>query len=181
MSVSLSMSFHVCLSLPFHVCLSLSLSLFMSLSLSLHMSPCGCGFVVWLLCVCVPSCLALKNASVCTFKTLPCVPSKRPCQQPHNTPTTTGRHVKRKKERVSLTSHTSLSSHTSLFSLFSVNNSFNNKDNDRSSSWLSVHTVQSCLRARVRGPWPIPYGLTCSHHARNNCPSVTVQASCHLE
>ena len=24
-------------------------------------------------------------------------------------------------------------------------------------------------------------GRTCSHHARNNCPGITVQASCHLE
>ena len=34
-------------------------------------------------CVCVSSCLALKNAPVCTFKTLPCVLSKRPCHIGH--------------------------------------------------------------------------------------------------
>ena len=42
---------------------------------------------------------------------------------------------------------------------------------------LSVNTAQTCLSVRVRGPWPIP----CSHHARNNCPGITVQTSCHLE
>ena len=39
---------------------------------------------LWMwLCVCVSSCLALKNALVCTFKTLPYVLSKRPRHSGH--------------------------------------------------------------------------------------------------
>ena len=56
LSLSLSLSSHLCLSL------FMSISVFLSLSLSLS-----------------PLCLALKNAPVCTFKTLPCVRSRRPC------------------------------------------------------------------------------------------------------
>ena len=50
---------------------------------------CGCGSVVVLLLWCCglwcdtlknPVC-GFKNASVCTFKTCPCVPAKRPCAQ----------------------------------------------------------------------------------------------------
>ena len=103
MSVSLSLSLHMSLSLFIHLALSLSLSLHMSVSLSLslfiwlslslftclslslytsvslHISPCGCVCG----CVYVLSCLALKNAPVCTFKTLPCVRSRRPCHMGH--------------------------------------------------------------------------------------------------
>ena len=75
----------------------------------------------------------------------------------------------------------SLSAHLSFF-LFPLNNSFNKDDNDRSSSWFSLHT-RPCLAwgPECGGHGPFLVGLTCSHHARNKCPSVPVQASYHLE
>ena len=51
----------------------------------------------------------------------------------------------------------SLSSRLSL-SLVGSLSVLNNKDNDRSSSWLSLYTrPYLALRARVRRPWPAPF------------------------
>ena len=68
-------SFLVLSSLFFSLSVSLCLSLFLSVSVSvsLCLSPCG---VVCCGAVCVTVC-TFKNASVCTFKTPPCVRSKR--------------------------------------------------------------------------------------------------------
>ena len=173
----------------------MSLSLFMSVSRSLfiHLALfsrvslwlCVACCCVWLcvvvcccvlvLCVCVSSCLALKNASVCTFKTLPCKLSKRPCLTRHGRFEGTRGSVLNvhteafcmySQESLSPSSRLSLSSHVSLFFsvsfhhslfLFSLENSFSNNDIDRSSGWLSLYTRPwLALRARVRGPWPIP-------------------------
>ena len=62
--------------------------------------------------------------------------------------------------------------------LFSLLFTLSNNDNDHSSSRLSpVYTrALTCLSVL----WLIPC-RTCSHHARNNCPGITVQTSCHLE
>ena len=57
----------------------------------------------------------------------------------------------------------SLSLLSCLLSLLSQRNN----DNDHSFSRLSLYTF--------------PVWRTCSHHERNNCPGITVQASCHLE
>ena len=55
-----------------------------------------------------------------------------------------------------------------------------NKDNDHSSSRLSLCTHGSNLSECLYfGSFPV--WRTCSYHARNNCPDITVQASCHLE
>ena len=80
----LSFSVSLCLSLSFSVSLCLSLSLSVSLCLSLCLSVC----VVW--CVWCPRVYVQKhlrvyvrNASVCRFKTSPCVPAPRPHVIPH--------------------------------------------------------------------------------------------------
>ena len=49
-----------------------------------------------------------------------------------------------------------------------------------SSSQLSLSTDGSDL-PESQSPCPFLVGPSCSHHARINCPGVTVQASCHLE
>ena len=84
-------------------------------------------------CVCVrfvPSCteklsgVCIQSAPVCTFKTLPCVPSKRPCYIRHGHFESTEGSVLNSLSlglplsRLSLFSHVSLSSH--LFSYVSV-------------------------------------------------------------
>ena len=69
------------------------------------------------------------------------------------------------------------------FVLFLFLFSLSNNDNDHSCSRLSLCTQGSEL---PQGPecmdlGPFLVGRTCSHHARNNCPGLTVQALCHLE
>ena len=47
---------------------------------------------------------------------------------------------------------------------------------------LSIHgvlTCPECQNAWAEGPFVV--ARTCSHHARNKCPSISVQASCHME
>ena len=47
---------------------------------------------------------------------------------------------------------------------------------------LCVHTVLTCLECQSACAFgPLPVCRTCSYHARNNCPSITVQSLCHLE
>ena len=95
-----SLSLRISLSLFFHLAISLfsclSLSLFMSVSLIMSVSLCSClsfsflgvgvsSVSCWcvLVCVCVCAwhaenlCVWIQNASVCGFKTPPCVDSKR--------------------------------------------------------------------------------------------------------
>ena len=130
LSLSLSLSLHNSVSFS-SVSLFSSGSLFTCLSL---VGVCGC---VW---VCVSSCLALKNAPVCTFKTLLCVLSKRPCHMGRgrfecthekflNVHTGASRRLSLPRPPsllvslsscVSLFSHVSLSSHTSLSLLISL-------------------------------------------------------------
>ena len=109
--------------------------------------------LLWLwmwLCVCVSSCLALKNASESTFKTLPCVRSKRPrhigrgrFEGTHGSvfERTHGRVSPRLLSLVSFC-HSPLMCLSSLIRLsFSLSlTDLNNNDNDRSSSWLSLYT-----------------------------------------
>ena len=64
------------------------------------------------------------------------------------------------------------------FSLFSLSNN----DNDHSFSRFSLCTDLSNLPvSECVGHGPFLVGLTCSHHARNNCTGLTLQASNHLE
>ena len=44
---------------------------------------------------------------------------------------------------------------------------------------MITRPVGSLCKCKRRGPFPV--WRTCSHHARNNCPGITEQASCHLE
>ena len=81
---SLFLSWLVSLSLSLSLVLSLSLSFslcFCLLSLSLSVYVCLCLCVVW----CVVWCLRVyvQNASVCRFKTSPCVPAPRAHMLPH--------------------------------------------------------------------------------------------------
>ena len=109
---------------------------------------CGCGCVY----VCVSSCLALKNASVCTFKTLPCVLTKCPCHSGHGRFERTHGSVFKviapslsiySSMLVSLSSRVSLSSsHMSLF--FSVSFHFS-----------TTHIMTMTMIAR-------PIGLSCT-------------------
>ena len=67
---------------------------------------------------------------------------------------------------VSLLSHVSLflslSAHLSFsFFLFSLSNSVNNNDNDRSSSWLSLYTAMTCPECRTA--WPLAHSLSGEH------------------
>ena len=76
----LSFSVSLCLSLCFS--LSLSVSVCLCLCVSLSLSPCGvvcCVLCCVVLCVCVVCGAAwhAENASVCRFKTSPCVPAPR--------------------------------------------------------------------------------------------------------
>ena len=66
----------------------------------------------------------------------------------------------------------------SLSLLFSLSKN----DNDQSSSRALSQYTRACLAlwARVHVPWHTVW-RTCSHHARNNCLNIPVQASCHLE
>ena len=67
--------------------------------------------------------------------------------------------------------------------LFSLVFSLSNSDNDHSSSRLSLCTHGSNL-PECQSSWTLAhslFGRTCSYHARNNCPGMTLQASCHLE
>ena len=139
----LSLSFHVCLCLSSHVCLCLSSFIW----LSLHMSPrsCGCACCCG---VCASSCPSLKNAPLCTFKSLPCVRSERPC------PTGHGRFERSHgslsllfSSRVSLLIRLSFSLSLSLIvslslslSLVGSRSVLNHCDNEHSSSWHSLHT-----------------------------------------
>ena len=76
----------------------------------------------------------------------------------------------------------SLSSPLSLFPLLSSLSSLSATMTMiiRPSRAFSQYT-RPCLAfwARVHVPWHTVW-RTCSHHARNNCPSIPVQASCHL-
>ena len=70
-------------------------------------------------------------------------------------------------------------SHTAFFLLsFSLLFSLSNNGNDHSSSRFSLCTLRVSECTYI-GSFPV--WRTCSHGARNNCPGITVQASCHLE
>ena len=150
--LSVSLSLHLALSLHMSVSISLlTLSLF-----SMHCVLLWWWLWMWLwMLLCVSSCLALKNASVCTSKTLPCVLSKRPCNVGHGR--FEGSHGSVSKVVApslpfslppSLLLSPSplmclfLSLCSSLFLSFSSLSSSdpNNHDNDRSSGWLSLLT-----------------------------------------
>ena len=134
----------MCISLPFHVCLSLSL--FMSVSLSLF----TCLPVVVGTCVVV-----CRNASVCTFKTLPCVHSRHPVSHVINTRRSLSLVCLSSRVSLSLL-FSSLSSHTFLSrylcSSFSVSCqlspilfSITITTMDRPVGFLSlIHTALSC-------------------------------------
>ena len=97
----------------------------------------GCGCVS----VRVSFLPALKNAPLCTFKSLPCVPSKRPCYIKHRRFESTHGNVLNVHTGVSLAvslSRPSLSSHASL-SLSSSVSVLNDDDTDHSFSWLSLY------------------------------------------
>ena len=101
--------------------------------------------------------------------------------------------TERRTDTDRLSSHLRLSSHVSL-SFFSLYLSLwisislcslsrlslcrlDDDDKDRSSRWLSVHTALSCLRARVRGPQPIPdwsdmFGSCKKQVSEDSCASV---------
>ena len=65
-----------------------------------------------------------------------------------------------------------------VISLFSLSNNDNDHSSSRALSQYTRHWL--ALWARVHVPWHTVW-RTCSHHARNNCLSIPVQASCHLE
>ena len=172
---SVSLSFHVCLSLFSCPCLSLFMTVSLSLLHALY-GVCCCVCYCGGGCVCVSSCLALKkrspvyvqNSPVCTFKT----PASHWTRCVLNVPT--GAFWTYTRESLSPSSRVSLLSCVSLFLSRSLSLSLlvslcllsalslslsvlNNNDNDRSSSWHSLYTRPNlALRARVRGPWPIP-------------------------
>ena len=140
------LSLFPCLSLSLFTCLPLSLFIHLALSSHVSLLLCVCGCVLcWAVCcvlvccyvlgcacccgACVSSCLPLKNAPVCTFKTLPCVLSKRPCHIGHGRFESTHGSVLNVHTGEPLSSFLlSLSSRLCLSLLF---------------SWLSSHTSLS--------------------------------------
>ena len=57
----------------------------------------------------------------------------------------------------------------------------NDNDNDRSSSWLSVHMALTCPEGQSAAVAHSLLGEHVRHPERNNCPGNPVQATCHLE
>ena len=186
LSLHISVFFHLTLfshlCLPFF-CHSLHISVFS------HLSQLCCCVVV-LLCCCVVvlfGCLvAWLFLIVLHWKTLPCVRSKR-----SRVTKDTGvlKVAPSLLMSLSLSSHVSLSSHSSLFFsvsfhlsffLFFLKNSFNNSDNDRSSSYLSARTALTCLE--LQSAWAVAHCLLGEHVRimQETFLGIPVQASCHL-
>ena len=141
-----------------------------------------CG-VVWCLCV-SSSCtekrfrVYVQNAPVCTFKT----------PVPHGTRVrferSHGSVFKVAAPSLPLSSCVSLLVSLSLSPLivshsFSIPLSITMTVIARPVGSLCTFLPEGQGAWAMHGPFLV--GLTCSHHARNNCPSVLVQASCHLE
>ena len=78
----------------------------------------------------------------------------------------------------SLSLHSSHSLCSLPSALCSLLFSLSNYDNDHSSGRVSLYTR---LLSECVGFGPFLGWRLCSNHARNNCPGITVQASCHLE
>ena len=141
-----------------------------------------CGVVLCCFVWCGLACgkplrVQIQNASVCAFKTPPCVTGKRPHVLNMRA---FSRYTRRRLERTHGRSFHLLFSLPSLvFSVFSLSNN----DNDHSSRWLSLYTRPlTCLSVSVRVLWLIPCRANMiTLFARNNCPGKTVQALCHLE
>ena len=144
--------------------------------------------------VCVWCGLARGKPSVCRFKTSPCVGSKRlrvyrQNARMLNTCARFCRYTQRRFEPThgdvwNLHTGASLSlSPRSLTLLSSLSSSLSATMTmiTRPFGSLCVHTALTCESVRVRGRGPFLVGRTCSHHARNYCPGITVQTSCHLE
>ena len=145
--------------------------------------------------------MLIQNASVCAFKTPPCVPGKRPhvlnmlafsgytrrrLESTHGGFSAFSVFLALSLPSVSpsfflffspLLSSLFLSSLSCLLSLLSIAMTMFT----RPVGSLCVHTAQTGQSVRVRGLRTIPCWPTCSHDARNNCPGMTMQASRHLE
>ena len=147
----------------------------------------------------------VQHASVCTFKSSPCVSAKRPhvehmrafCQYTRRPFECTHGGVLNlstgglshspllllsflslflRSFSLSLLSATLCSLLSALFSSLSVTM----KMITRPVGSLCTHGSDLLQRQSV-GFGPFLVWRLCSNHARNNCPDITVQASCHLE
>ena len=128
-------------------------------------------------CLCVARLGTRKLVSVCTFKTLPCVPTKRTHTETFLTYTRRG--GKGSGERILFSLFLSAvvlvlcSSFSSLFPLLSSLFSLSNNDNGHSSSRLSLWTHGSNL-PECQSACTLAHSLFGDHirsyHARDNCP-----------
>ena len=120
-----------------------------------------------------------ENAPVCTFKTFPCVPSKRLCHKGHGRLERTHENVFNLHTGASLSSLlASLLSRVSL-SLLLVSLSFFSSLSvtmtilTRPVGSLCTHSSDLPLKPECKDRDPFPVDLTCSRHAKNNCLGVS--------